>query len=55
MFEVIEINTKETFKCYGWITGGDGKIYGVCSKKGEPFMLILYSELRPFSKKHING
>lgn len=38
-----------SYDCYGFVSGGDGRIYGVCYKPGDvSFTLIRYDDLRPF-------
>lgn len=44
------------YNCYGWVTGGDERIYGICSDgKGHPFTLIEYNKLQPVGDKKLNG
>lgn len=54
-FKVKEMSTGFKYDCYGFITGGNGTIYGVCYHKGDKgFMLIPYSEIKPVEDKTLN-
>ena len=55
MFKVEDTLTHIIYKCYGWITGGDGYTYGICSENNSPFILIEYNKLKPVGDKKLNG
>lgn len=54
-FKVSNLNETKVFDCFGWVTGGDGRTYGVCSDNDSQFVLIPYDELKPVKNKKING
>lgn len=53
MIKVTDLYNKE-YDLHQFITGGDGKIYGICyHKNDDSFTLVPYSSIKPITKNRM--